>query len=115
MRRVLMTLETLIAMRRLILHVLLVTVFAVSLGAAQLNLEPHSAVSSSLADRWLEPQTILMFALALMVMGEIRGDIKRLKSRMEDLTDEKLATRFMPRELIEEKLRHLEQPRQSAS
>lgn len=105
-------LADMLAVRRLFVGLGMIALLVVSLGASQLTPEPAALQPKSIVDRWLEPQTVIGIALVLLYVGEVRGDLKRTKERLAELTDDKLAARFMSRELIEEKLRHLEHGRE---
>ena len=65
----------------------------------------------SLVEKWLDPQTVIAAALVLLYVGELRGDMKRGKERMAELSDIKLREQFIPREALEERLRGIEDQR----
>lgn len=65
----------------------------------------------SLVEKWLDPQTVIAAALVLLYVGELRGDMKRVKERLAELSDQKLREQFMPREALDERLRAIEERR----
>lgn len=100
--------------RRIMFHagMVLLVLFA-TIGAVDPD-APSSATPPpprSLVERWLDPQTIIAAVLVLLYVGELRGDMKRMKERLAELSPEKLNHQFMPREALDERLRHLEDRR----
>jgi len=51
---------------------------------------------------------LLTLAALALYAGELRGNIKAMQKQLLDLTDDKLRERFMPREVVEERLRALD-------
>lgn len=103
--------------RRILMALAAIAVLLVSVGAAAQDPAVTAPARQdlppprSLVERWLDPQTVIAAALVLLYVGELRGDMKRVKERLEDLSDGKLREQFMPREVIDERLRAIEERR----
>ncbi len=68
----------------------------------------------SLWEKWLTPEIVMPAALALLYVGELRGELKRLKIKVaefeifNDSLFEKLDNRYMSRETTEARFREFQ-------
>jgi len=63
-----------------------------------------AVVERSLLDEWLKPDVVIGGALVLLYAGELRGDMKRIKTDVRAL-QQRLHDDYMTRETIEARLR----------
>ena len=92
--------------RRILMALGVIGVLLSTVGAGAQDPPPHgeSLPPRSLVEKWLDPQTVIAAALVMLYVGELRGDVKRIKQRVfVQLSDERLRTDFMPREVLDEK------------
>lgn len=80
---------------------LLVGGFCVSQVFAQ-GAAPVPETSASLLDRWLSPDAVIGGALVLLYVGELRGDVKRLKLENAAM-NKRLHDDYITKELAEAK------------
>lgn len=66
--------------RHLAVLILLATGFCVSHLRAEPQTPTPAVAASSLLDQWLKPDVIIGGALVLLYVGELRGDVRRLKA-----------------------------------
>jgi len=93
-------------MHAVVLAVLVGGFFASRLRAQGGKAPAVDAASSSLLDRWLQPDAVIGGAVVLLYAGELRGDVKRLKSGQAELT-RKLHDDYMSKETIDAKIETL--------
>lgn len=94
------------ARQRLVFHVavllLLLGGFCVSRVFAQGAAPLPEASAASLLDRWLSPDAVIGGALVLLYVGELRGDVKRLKVENAAM-NKRLHDDYITKELAEAK------------
>lgn len=92
--------------RRTVLHGCVLSLLIGGFFASQLLAQPNAPVatatvaSPSLIDRWLSPDAVIGGALVLLYVGELRGDVKRVKADLRAM-QQRLHDDYMTRETVE--------------